>query len=395
MICYTNHALDQFLEYCITECGINSGVVRVGGRSKSANLDSFLLSNIKREMKHGRQIDPNIHHRIIEQKRALESTENRLNNLNNLMKLVSTNGIITFESLASILTPVQADYFKKRNETIPSKTGRNCTDFNLLEWLGIFNINNFNLNDIYSMEKQLADLNLKEQEEEYAAEKNKNDQDDNESFNQERMLEDDFDQAGIENYLASRKLNQNSGRSHFDILIDEKDIFEMLIDHNSFYGSDKLEHFLRIHKFESEFKTVGKKGKKQTKPFNEFINNYFKMILNFESNNDQELENITNLDDLTYSQRFQLYREWLNEFINAKQQAAENLKDKFNLDANLLKELRLQEDLSIIKNSYIIAMTTTGSSRYHNILKDVGPRIVIVEEAAEVFSIECGLKYQF
>ncbi len=30
-------------------------------------------------------------------------------------------------------------------------------------------------------------------------------------------------------------------------------------------------------------------------------------------------------------------------------------------------------------------MTTTGSSRYHNILKDIGPRIVIVEEAAEVF----------
>ena len=30
-------------------------------------------------------------------------------------------------------------------------------------------------------------------------------------------------------------------------------------------------------------------------------------------------------------------------------------------------------------------MTTTGSSRYHQILKDIGPRIVIVEEAAEVF----------
>ena len=30
-------------------------------------------------------------------------------------------------------------------------------------------------------------------------------------------------------------------------------------------------------------------------------------------------------------------------------------------------------------------MTTTGSSRYHRILKDIGPRIVIVEEAAEVF----------
>ncbi len=51
----------------------------------------------------------------------------------------------------------------------------------------------------------------------------------------------------------------------------------------------------------------------------------------------------------------------------------------------MLRELRLQEDRCIMQNAYIIAMTTTGSSRYHNVLKDIGPRIVIVEEAAEVF----------
>jgi hypothetical protein len=51
----------------------------------------------------------------------------------------------------------------------------------------------------------------------------------------------------------------------------------------------------------------------------------------------------------------------------------------------MLRELRLQEDRAIMKDALIIAMTTTGSSRYHNVLKDIGPRIVIVEEAAEVF----------
>jgi hypothetical protein len=38
-----------------------------------------------------------------------------------------------------------------------------------------------------------------------------------------------------------------------------------------------------------------------------------------------------------------------------------------------------------MQNSFIIAMTTCGSARYHSILKEISHRIVIVEEAAEVF----------
>ena len=45
----------------------------------------------------------------------------------------------------------------------------------------------------------------------------------------------------------------------------------------------------------------------------------------------------------------------------------------------------MQEDREVMQNAYVIAMTTTGSSRYHNVLRDIGPKIVIVEEAAEVF----------
>ena len=39
----------------------------------------------------------------------------------------------------------------------------------------------------------------------------------------------------------------------------------------------------------------------------------------------------------------------------------------------------------IKKIANLLQKTTTGASRYSNVLKDIGPRIVIVEEAAEVF----------
>ena len=47
MLCYTNHELDQFLESCLVECKLTSGVVRIGGRSKNEKLNDFLMRNIK------------------------------------------------------------------------------------------------------------------------------------------------------------------------------------------------------------------------------------------------------------------------------------------------------------------------------------------------------------
>jgi superfamily II DNA or RNA helicase len=42
-VCYTNHALDQFLE-CLIAAGITN-IVRIGGNSKNAALDTYQLRN--------------------------------------------------------------------------------------------------------------------------------------------------------------------------------------------------------------------------------------------------------------------------------------------------------------------------------------------------------------
>lgn len=49
------------------------------------------------------------------------------------------------------------------------------------------------------------------------------------------------------------------------------------------------------------------------------------------------------------------------------------------------KEALDQEDRAILQNATVIGMTTTGAARYQAILHAIGPPIVVVEEAAEVF----------
>ncbi len=98
-----------------------------------------------------------------------------------------------------------------------------------------------------------------------------------------------------------------------------------------------------------------------------------------------ELENVNDIGQLDYTQRFSLYLSWLTEYADERQAEIQDMSKNYNELAMALRELRMQEDRSIMENSFIIAMTTTGASRYHAVLKDIAPRIVIVEEAAEVF----------
>lgn len=90
-------------------------------------------------------------------------------------------------------------------------------------------------------------------------------------------------------------------------------------------------------------------------------------------------------NQLDHFERFVLYSNWVNRFLKNTEEEAIRMSDEYNKNAEILHELRMEQDKSILQDAYIVAMTTTGSSRYHSVLKEIGPRIVIVEEAAEVF----------
>jgi hypothetical protein len=195
----------------------------------------------------------------------------------------------------------------------------------------------------------------------------------NEVENNERMLEVDFDAL-------------------FDVEKEEKDRQKRLENGmrdrmGEVISCHEIEHTRLIafnNKKENMWQTKGsKKGKTELKS-SEFLKSLFKKYgeTNLEYINLELEHNVYRLDQ---RERFLLYLSWLEKFKLAKQLEIDDLANQFNESAQSLQELRMQEDRSILENAYIIAMTTTGSSRYHSVLKDIGPRIVIVEEAAEVF----------
>ncbi|PIK63032.1 putative NFX1-type zinc finger-containing protein 1 [Apostichopus japonicus] len=93
---------------------------------------------------------------------------------------------------------------------------------------------------------------------------------------------------------------------------------------------------------------------------------------------------VGNVWNLPMKQRWNLYRHWVHLHKESMQAKIFPLQEEYEKQAKLLSEARVEEDVEIIKDASIIALTTTGASKYHHLLQRAQPRIVVVEEAAEV-----------
>uniref|UniRef100_A0A8C0YTZ7 Zinc finger NFX1-type containing 1 n=2 Tax=Canis lupus familiaris TaxID=9615 RepID=A0A8C0YTZ7_CANLF len=97
-----------------------------------------------------------------------------------------------------------------------------------------------------------------------------------------------------------------------------------------------------------------------------------------------EASEIQDVWQLDLNSRWQLYRLWLQMYQADTRRKILNYERQYRTSAERMAELRLQEDLHILKDAQVVGMTTTGAAKYRQILQKVEPRIVIVEEAAEV-----------
>ncbi|XP_013414142.1 NFX1-type zinc finger-containing protein 1-like [Lingula anatina] len=100
---------------------------------------------------------------------------------------------------------------------------------------------------------------------------------------------------------------------------------------------------------------------------------------------EEEAESIENLWVLSIADRWRLYRYWKRLFYEDIFQRLQYKIIEYNRTRLALQEIYDDLDFQLLQNMHILGMTTTGAAKYHHILRRLRPRIVIVEEAAEVF----------
>ncbi|CAG5123275.1 unnamed protein product [Candidula unifasciata] len=77
VVCYTNHALDQFLEGILDFC--QTGIVRVGGGSSSPQLENFNLKQLRQNRSLSRKIPARINEAIKSFRRQLKAVSTAIN----------------------------------------------------------------------------------------------------------------------------------------------------------------------------------------------------------------------------------------------------------------------------------------------------------------------------
>ena len=357
LLTYKNHALDEFLLKMVELLG-SEEVVRIGGRSKEPRLDECNLSKL-------RLPDPKERYgEIAEIKSVIEDLKEELKEcMNNLHSAT----IIDRVSLVKLLNEKQVEHLlkdenwnKKKKDWLQgvfemiSTEGKSFRDL-LLAKLGIID-NSINIPDkifdnlmkmwdavvkkwIPSVEKirQLRDLNKNFMK---IKAKRKYQEDDDFSYEVEEISDTDEDYIReVEEKRLSATLRKYQNDKKTELTLIKKTSVEVFCQLSDFPVDLEIE---------------------------ENLANFSELWLL------EETERIKLLDTLlkiaTKHQHDEL--EQLFNTLNSKHQKKRNLENQIKVD--------------ICKRKKIVGMTITGASINSDIIQRLAPKIVIVEEAAEI-----------
>nr|XP_009860073.1 NFX1-type zinc finger-containing protein 1 isoform X1 [Ciona intestinalis] len=87
---------------------------------------------------------------------------------------------------------------------------------------------------------------------------------------------------------------------------------------------------------------------------------------------------------LSIQDKWKLYRRWVEDWKDGLRSSVERHTGLYNNLARKLNELREEEDFALLEDADVIGMTTSGAARFRSLVQRIPTKVVIVEEAAEV-----------
>ncbi|KAJ7333532.1 NFX1-type zinc finger-containing protein 1 [Desmophyllum pertusum] len=341
VVCYTNHALDQFLE------GIHQfhpkGIVRVGGRSQSEAMKECGLSEIKHKMRKDKKVPQYIRQALYEAHKAMEHTTNTLQTAAEGLKKCLEN-VLHEDGLYNRASSMTAAHYESLKQPFVERVEKK--ESAMLHWLQL-SMNSANASQEGGANAE-AEVEIEEADKEEGADDNEN-----------------------PDVLYEANVMQDQR------ILDDDDV--IVYSSNAMERSEELEvvkpfvfnedgwQIQNAHRLRKKFKRI--------------------MILELSKKDvmpDERAETVTNVWNLSLEDRWRLYRRWLIDVRERYRRDISYLQYGFEAGVRRLKETKGKLDLEILERADVVGMTTTGAAKHRELLGKLQPRITIVEEAAEV-----------
>ncbi len=353
-VCYTNHALDQFLE------GIqhfhDRGIVRVGGRSKSKSLEKHFLNNLRQTMKASRRVPAALHSAFREIRWGMENVKKEIDQTTVLIEIID-EGVLHLDVLEEVISEEMLEQLEECPVTdiIWIRSKKRFSP--LMEWLGL---------GVTVVE----DLQLDQMDQQFEAQAQAQEEEDEsveveeeiDHINEQRMLGDDNDDD-----------EQSKSQKEWERMRKEMQLQKLEVN------LQEQEEF----KAQGSWQLVGS-SKQQRKQRKKKEKQLKRRLNTAEPLTQVEVDELGHVWTIPLHRRWQLYKYWINKYKNQLRDHIRIQEIEYHNTATRLKEVRDQLDLEIMREATVLGMTTTGAARYHSVLQDIKPRIIIVEEAAEV-----------
>ncbi|XP_041376703.1 LOW QUALITY PROTEIN: NFX1-type zinc finger-containing protein 1-like [Gigantopelta aegis] len=354
IVCYTNHALDQFLEGIANF--FTGNMIRVGSRSQSEIISKYTLKEKRQEFRKSS-------FRSREMGRVRYEYTKRLKQLQFEMECQSA----PFESCEreilneNTLKPYMGNFVNQLvNHELEQKPVIVKQQSMMLKWLGLDQM----VGEAQASVAKEVDIDDQSDSEQHEDHDFIAVQEQAEILQQQRQLDDygDDDDDNEDLHLTKTIVRQvPQERKHY-IVVDVSNTDSVPHDNAQLTEQFQLQ----------------KKARKRMK------RKLVKQLRESERMSAQEMRSIENIWTLPMPQRYKLYKAWIYAFRQHIQQELAAKETIYGRFVNLLKEIDIQEDKKVLERATVIGMTTTGAAKYQRVLSEIGPKIVIVEEAAEV-----------
>ncbi|NXR16107.1 ZNFX1 protein, partial [Semnornis frantzii] len=358
IVCYTNHALDQFLE------GIyrfqKHGMVRIGGRSNSEVLKQFTLKELRKGCGSRHNFPAHLRRAYVNITTVMKQTELLLQE--GVEHLESTVcGVVHERQLRACIAPLHWDSLMRALDdeefhSAPLHSGHSV----ILEWLGL-GATVFTQNAAEDTEA--------------------------ENSGGQQGREEDWGDEAEEELL---EIPEEADLIQADRVIEDEEVAKPQRRKEEYYrGLHKVSKVLFALKLEDEEEETQPQQEAMQWEITAAQRKKMKQRMKVElrklsAMTELEARTVQDLWQLDLDSRWRLYRLWLQTYQRHIQESIRQRAQQYQEAAERLTELRLQEDLHILNEAKVVGMTTTGAAKYRQILQTVEPRIVIVEEAAEV-----------
>ena len=344
VLCYTNHALDQFLEGILK---FNDEIVRVGSRSKNEALEKFNISNLKRTSRE--YLSRDIRTSFAKVREKMQEHEHEMIDINAKIE-ASRNHVLSENeighNMGDALDIVEAGCQNNFQTVGRQGKPKSC----IQEWLGLGSA------VIHGdFVEEFADMRMDEQNDVNEEENGQVEITEDAAIEHEqRFLE--LEEQDVENIaLKELKEKKERARNNVDFVnIDNE------VDNDGFQVS-KREMKRRKQYAKKELSTTS--------------------VMNKEERSRAELDPWS----LPLPSRWRLYRTWIRGYQHHLQNVHDSVGKKYIFQLKRLAEIKEIEMTHIIKRAKVVGMTTTGAARLHSVVKNIKSKIMIVEEAAEVF----------